>query len=289
MLLVARRWAALIAFALTQALTPPLVNLIKLAVDRERPPGKLLDAHGTSDPSGHAAYAGATAVALVLSFSAPGPRRRSLFVLAAVAIAVMVWSRTYLQVHWLSDAVAGATLGIAVTLICFAGIQVVLGPHPANTDDPWLKRARAAGALDQPRRAGRAMSVRGVVDRVVDVHATVTPRTSRTLEAPIFATLAWRGPLHGRTWDWNQWDLSRVKSGFALPHGLQGGCDLFANHAASRALRFARQDARGCGRGFPSRFQNTLTSTPGDVRGDLLIRNVAGDDVLRALRRSIVV
>ena len=125
-LLVARRWAALIAFALTEALTPMLVNLIKLAVDRERPPGSMLDAHGTSYPSGHAAYAGATAVAVVFLLSAPGPRRRLFFVPAAVAIAVMVWSRTYLQVHWLSDAVAGATLGVAATLACFAGVQIFL-------------------------------------------------------------------------------------------------------------------------------------------------------------------
>ena len=39
----------------------------------------------------------------------------------------MVWSRTYLQVHWLSDAVAGATLGVAVTLLCFGVVQIVLG------------------------------------------------------------------------------------------------------------------------------------------------------------------
>ena len=126
-LLVARRWAALIAFALTEALTPLLVNLIKVAVERERPPGKMLEAHGTSYPSGHAAYAGATSVALVLLFSKAGPRRRLLYIPAAVAIALMVWSRTYLQVHWLSDAVAGATLGVAVTLLCFAGVQIVLG------------------------------------------------------------------------------------------------------------------------------------------------------------------
>jgi len=104
-----------------------LVNLIKVAVERERPPGKMLEAHGTSYPSGHAAYAGATSVALVLLFSKAGRRRRLLYIPTAVAIALMVWSRTYLQVHWLSDAVAGATLGIAVTLVCFAGVQIVLG------------------------------------------------------------------------------------------------------------------------------------------------------------------
>ena len=87
----------------------------------------MLEAHGSSYPSGHAAYAGATAVALVLLFSEARPRRRWWFVPAAVATAVMVWSRTYLQVHWLSDAVAGATLGVAVTLLCFAGVQIVLG------------------------------------------------------------------------------------------------------------------------------------------------------------------
>ena len=126
-LLLARRWAALTAFALTESLTPLLVNVIKVAVDRERPPARMLEAHGTSFPSGHAAYAGATAVALVLLFSGPGPRRRWWLIAAAVAIALMVWSRTYLQVHWLSDAVAGATLGVAVALLGFGGVQMVVG------------------------------------------------------------------------------------------------------------------------------------------------------------------
>ena len=126
-LLVGRRWAALTAFALAEALTPLLVNLIKLAVDRERPPGRMIEAHGSSFPSGHAAYAGATAVALVLLFSRPGPWRRWWFVAAAGVTALMVWSRTYLQVHWLSDAVAGATVGVAVALACFGVVQIVLG------------------------------------------------------------------------------------------------------------------------------------------------------------------
>ena len=78
-LLLARRWAALAAFAAAEALTPLLSNLIKLAVGRERPPGHMLEAHGTSFPSGHAAYAGATAVALVLLFSRPGRGRRLWF------------------------------------------------------------------------------------------------------------------------------------------------------------------------------------------------------------------
>ena len=78
-LLLARRWVALAAIAAAEALTPLFSNLIKLAVGRERPPGQMLEAHGTSFPSGHAAYAGATAVALVLLFSRPGRGRRLCF------------------------------------------------------------------------------------------------------------------------------------------------------------------------------------------------------------------
>ena len=131
-LLLARRWAALAAFAVAEALTPLLVNLMKLTVGRERPPGQMLEAHGTSFPSGHAAYAGATAVALVLLFSRLGRRRRLWFSLAATTIAAMAWSRTYLQVHWLSDALAGATLGVAVALLSFGAAQLILARSAAK-------------------------------------------------------------------------------------------------------------------------------------------------------------
>lgn len=125
-LLIARRWAALIAFAFAEALTPLLVNLIKLAVHRERPPGQMLDAFSSSFPSGHAAYAAASGLALVLLFGGHGPRRRWWVAAASAVTALMVWSRIYLQVHWLSDAVAGACVGVAVTLLCFGTLQIVL-------------------------------------------------------------------------------------------------------------------------------------------------------------------
>ena len=123
-LLVARRWAALIAYALAEALAPLATNVIKMLVGRPRPPNDLATAHGSSFPSGHAAYAGATAIALVLLFSKPASKRLVWFALAVVATAGMAWSRTYLQLHWLSDAVAGATLGVAVALLCFGIVQI---------------------------------------------------------------------------------------------------------------------------------------------------------------------
>ena len=136
-LLVARRWAALGAFALAEGLTPLLVNLIKLAVDRERPPGAMIEAFSTSFPSGHAAYAGATAVALVLLFAGKGAQRRGWFGATAAATALMAWSRTYLQVHWLSDVLAGAAVGIAVALLCFGVVQILLGRA-------WRRRSQPA-------------------------------------------------------------------------------------------------------------------------------------------------
>jgi len=126
LLLVARRWAALISFAVAESLTPLLGNVIKTLVTRPRPPGAMLNPHGSSFPSGHAAYAGATAVALVLLFSRPDRKRPLWWALAAVITAGMAWSRTYLQVHWLSDVFAGSLLGIAVTLGSFAVAQILL-------------------------------------------------------------------------------------------------------------------------------------------------------------------
>jgi undecaprenyl-diphosphatase len=124
-LLLTRRWRALLAFAATEALTPLAVNLLKHILDRPRPPNAMLHANGSSFPSGHAAYAGATAVALVLLFTRPGRNRMIWWSLAALATAGMAWSRTYLQLHWLSDVLSGALLGIGVTLVSFALAQLI--------------------------------------------------------------------------------------------------------------------------------------------------------------------
>jgi membrane-associated phospholipid phosphatase len=123
-LVAARRWQALLAFAVAESLTPLAVNALKALVDRPRPQDAMLDAAGSSFPSGHAAYAGATALALLVLFTRQGSRkRRAWAVAAAVAVAGMAWSRTYLQVHWLTDAVSGALLGLGIALATFAAVQ----------------------------------------------------------------------------------------------------------------------------------------------------------------------
>jgi membrane-associated phospholipid phosphatase len=124
LLLRRRRWLALGAFAVAECLAPLLSALLKTLVDRARPPDGLVHPVGASFPSGHATYGGATCVALVLLFTTAGTRRRWWWALASLGIVGMAWSRTYLQVHWLTDVVAGALLGSGVSLLVFAIAQV---------------------------------------------------------------------------------------------------------------------------------------------------------------------
>jgi undecaprenyl-diphosphatase len=123
LLLRRHRWLALAAFALAESLAPLISVLLKALIDRPRPPAGLVHAAGTSFPSGHANYAGATCLALVLLFTTPGTRRRWWWTLASLGVVGMAWSRTYLQVHWLTDVIAGALLGSGITLLVFAIAQ----------------------------------------------------------------------------------------------------------------------------------------------------------------------
>ena len=123
LLLRQRRRLALVAFAAAESLATLLSALLKALVNRPRPPDGLVHALGASFPSGHATYAGATCVALVLLFTTPGARRTWWWALASLAVVGMAWSRTYLQVHWLTDVVAGALLGSGVSLLVFAIAQ----------------------------------------------------------------------------------------------------------------------------------------------------------------------
>jgi len=138
-LLVPRRWAALAAFAIVESTTPLLVSLLKWSVGRDRPPDGLVHPSGSSFPSGHAAYAGATCVIVVLLFTSPGSRRALWWLGAAVLIAAMAWSRTYLQVHWLTDVIAGSALGIGVALLGYGVTQLAAGAGARRA-----ARARAA-------------------------------------------------------------------------------------------------------------------------------------------------
>jgi membrane-associated phospholipid phosphatase len=121
-LIRARRWLALAAFALAETASSLLASLLKALLERPRPPAGILHPLSTSFPSGHTAYAGVTCVALVLTFTRPG-RRRLWWPAAVAGTCLMGWSRTFLHVHWLSDVVAGGCLGAGVALVAFGLVQ----------------------------------------------------------------------------------------------------------------------------------------------------------------------
>ena len=123
LLLVRRRFVPLIAFLVAQALSSFLSAMLKALVGRPRPPDGVVHPVGSSFPSGHASYGAVTCIALVLLFTSP-ERRGRWWGLAAVGIAGMAWSRTYLPVHWLSDVVGGVLLGAGIVLTTFAAAQL---------------------------------------------------------------------------------------------------------------------------------------------------------------------
>ena len=158
---MARRWWALLAYAVTEALAPLLSSVVKALVDRPRPPGGLVHPASASFPSGHVTFAGATCVAAVLLFTKVGRRRVLWWWLAIAGIAGMAWSRTYLQVHWLLDVVAGSLLGAGVALVVFAGLQLVLS---SQINRP-LRKSSLRPSDDETRRSQHRAWGRSVPDR----------------------------------------------------------------------------------------------------------------------------
>jgi membrane-associated phospholipid phosphatase len=143
------RTAAFLASAMGTGIF--MSELLKTVVTRLRPVEQLYESTGFSYPSGHSMGAAALAASLAIvaarshmvrrlqaaevsrttaaQSSGPLPSRRSLrrnptklrfhwsMLVAAAWILTMMWSRTALQVHWLSDTVAGALIGISAAVL----------------------------------------------------------------------------------------------------------------------------------------------------------------------------
>lgn len=94
---------------------------MKALVLRPRPWDPLFHASGSSYPSGHSMGAAALACSLALvaaqAEALDERARRLIWILAASWVLVMMWSRAALHVHWLSDALAGALLGICAAVL----------------------------------------------------------------------------------------------------------------------------------------------------------------------------
>lgn len=118
-LLARRRYRAAAYAAATIVVATRLSALLKAVIDRPRPPVavELFRPPESAFPSGHSVDAAALVAALAVTAVATRPGRRwtaAIVAAAAVLVAAVMWSRTYAGVHWLTDTVAGALLGVAV-------------------------------------------------------------------------------------------------------------------------------------------------------------------------------
>jgi membrane protein DedA with SNARE-associated domain len=149
-LAVTRRWIELCVLIAGMVLIIVLVPEIKDWTDRPRPVGGVVEAGGSSFPSGHAAQATLyTWLAITIAFRiVPGITRRSLVIFTGIAVTAVVGiSRSYLQVHWLSDVFAGWALGVSsfAAAAAVALIIVHIRNNPRRDARP-SERSRGAPA-----------------------------------------------------------------------------------------------------------------------------------------------
>ena len=107
----------LISFLVASA----LFTVIKLLVERARPALKIINEQGFSFPSGHSTMSMVIALMLYVIFVPKISSRRGRQALLVFALSwpiLIAFTRVYLNVHWLSDTLAGFAVGIFwVTLI----------------------------------------------------------------------------------------------------------------------------------------------------------------------------
>ncbi|MEV7639828.1 phosphatase PAP2 family protein [Streptomyces rubiginosohelvolus] len=138
---IALWWRGARRLALWTAATSLLATLLqqglKAAVDRERPQwtDPVDSANFAAFPSGHAMTAVVTCGLLLwllrLYGAGPGLWGTALAVAVVSAIGVAA-TRVYLGVHWLTDVVGGALLGVAVVALSAAGYARYTAPREGS-------------------------------------------------------------------------------------------------------------------------------------------------------------
>jgi len=115
-LLAVGRWRTALYIGLAEATGSGCSQLIKHVVLRHRPPHPLVTADLGSFPSGHVITTLGVGLALALAFTRPGHRKYALAGVAA-ATTLMMYCRTYLAAHWLTDTLEGVLVGGGLGLL----------------------------------------------------------------------------------------------------------------------------------------------------------------------------
>jgi len=139
-----------------------LTTTVKDLADRVRPAlNPVAETLGPSFPSGHSSWSAAFFAAAALLLSRGRSRHmRALIAGAAAALVVMVaGSRVLLDVHWLSDVIAGVALGLAWFSICaiaFGGRLLRFGAPADEAARVAEERGLGARPSASPSRSGSA-------------------------------------------------------------------------------------------------------------------------------------
>lgn len=135
-LLVVRRWRTALYIALAEASGSACSQLVKHIVSRHRPPHPLVSADVGSFPSGHVITTLGVGLALTVAFARPGRRRYPLAGVGAATV-IMMFGRTYLAAHWLSDTLESLPIAAGLGLILWWIFDPMLRDDRGLALRPW--------------------------------------------------------------------------------------------------------------------------------------------------------
>jgi undecaprenyl-diphosphatase len=119
-LFIRRNWWRLLSLFLAVGIGQAVLNILKIAFQKPRPKTEMF-VFGSSFPSGHVFSATVIygfCIYLALRFIKKATVKWTVSTLLALLVLLIGFSRVYLGVHWLSDALAGYVTGFAWLLFC---------------------------------------------------------------------------------------------------------------------------------------------------------------------------
>lgn len=156
-------WRPVVDIAIVYLSAMILYSVIKEGVERPRPPvagwlthaaGWLTHSPGWSFPSGHAVQATvAWGILCVLAWKDRSARTKTILgSIAAALILLVAFSRWYLGVDWLTDALAGMTLGLAILSVWGVARTTILAGNPSTgaDEEPDLPSGHGRPLLPDP-------------------------------------------------------------------------------------------------------------------------------------------